>query len=255
MKYLSCLILFFFGVAFSIAGQQKMVSGIYDFEKIPSVKTSYGETQKFFSSPSRSLENFSVNLITMNPGKSTATESIKDGTDRLIIIREGTAEIRINNQKQLLGEGSVVVVSAGDSFTSRNTSDKNTSLYLIDFKPAKNTGSGKILPLFIDWKDVKFVPSANGGRRGIMQQPTSFMKELEIHVTTLKEGLPSHSAHVHADEEIILLRKGFAEETIRGKAFNTGAGSIIFLTNDDLHGISNAGKAECEYYAIRWLTE
>lgn len=255
MKYLSCIILFFLGVVFSLSGQQKMVSGIYDFEKLPSAETSFGKTQKFFSSPSRSLENFSVNLITINPGKSTATESIKDGTDRLIIIRDGTAEIRINNQKQLLGEGSVAVASAGDSFRSLNTSGVNASLYLIDFKPARNTGSGKILPLFIDWKEVKFIPSANGGRRGIMQQPTSFMKELEIHVTTLKEGLPSHSAHVHSDEEIILLRKGIAEETISGKTFKTGAGSIIFLTNDDPHGISNAGKGECEYYAIRWLTE
>jgi mannose-6-phosphate isomerase-like protein (cupin superfamily) len=130
--------------------------------------------------------------------------------------------------------------------------------YSISFKPyggSNKAGTSlKTSPLFVDWKTVGFKPSENGGRRNIMQQKTSVLKELEIHVTTLKEGFPSHAAHSHPDEEIILVKKGFVEETIKGEPFQSGPGSIIFLTNDDLHGISNSGKGECEYYAIRWLT-
>jgi quercetin dioxygenase-like cupin family protein len=130
--------------------------------------------------------------------------------------------------------------------------------YIISFKPFEGSNKTvsplKISPLFVDWKNVEFKPSENGGRRNIMQQKTSVLKELEIHVTTLKEGFPSHAAHTHPDEEIILIRKGYVEETIKGEPFRLGPGSIIFLTNDDFHGISNSGKGECEYYAIRWLT-
>jgi len=158
------------------------------------------------------------------------------------------------------------VASAGDEMYLFNPQNTNASYYFIGFKPhetaAKKNSSDDnfeapeaIPPLFIDWKDVEFKPAANGGRRNIMQQKTSALKELEIHVTTLKEGLPSHAPHTHPDEEIILVRKGFVEETISGKPFRLGPGSIIFLTNDDPHGISNAGTGECEYFAIRWVTE
>jgi quercetin dioxygenase-like cupin family protein len=88
-----------------------------------------------------------------------------------------------------------------------------------------------------------------------MQQKTSSLKQLEIHVTTLEEGFPSHASHRHTDEEIILVRKGYVEETIKNEHYRLGPGSVIFLTNDDMHGISNAGTGTCEYYAIRWLTE
>jgi quercetin dioxygenase-like cupin family protein len=56
-------------------------------------------------------------------------------------------------------------------------------------------------------------------------------------------------------KKIILVRKGYVEETIKGEPYRLGPGSIIFLTNDDLHGIRNAGSGGCEYYAIRWLTD
>jgi mannose-6-phosphate isomerase-like protein (cupin superfamily) len=159
----------------------------------------------------------------------------------------------------------VIVASAGDEMYIFNPENANAVYYFIGFKPHKDIvkkvtsdddfeAPDPTPPLFIDWKDVEFKPSANGGRRNIMQQKTAALKDLEIHVTTLKEGLPSHAAHTHADEEIILVRKGFVEETISGKPFRLGPGSIIFLTNDDPHGISNAGKGECEYFAIRWLT-
>lgn len=88
-----------------------------------------------------------------------------------------------------------------------------------------------------------------------MRQPTSMLKELEMHVTTLNEGLPSHSPHSHPDEEIILVRFGTVEEMIKDTSYKLGPGSVIFLTNNDFHGIRNAGKGKCEYYAIRWLIE
>jgi quercetin dioxygenase-like cupin family protein len=88
-----------------------------------------------------------------------------------------------------------------------------------------------------------------------MRTPTQSLVELEMHTTTLNEGEKSHAEHMHSDEEIILVRFGSVEESIKGKPCVLGPGSLIFLAPDDMHGIQNAGKGQCEYYAIRWITE
>ena len=52
----------------------------------------------------------------------------------------------------------------------------------------------------------------------------------------------------------MLMRLGNVDETINGITKNIGPGSMMFLTNDDVHGVSNsANSSMCEYYAFRWL--
>jgi quercetin dioxygenase-like cupin family protein len=194
-----------------------------------------------------------VKAVTLLPGVKGEKFQIAERTDELIIVKDGIIEFNINNEKHVLGEGSVVVISSDDKLLISNPEGINAVCYSISFKPERVKMPYKS-PVVVDWEKVEFKPAANGGRRNIMQQPLSHLEELEIHVTTLKEGLQSHSPHVHPDEEIILIRKGFVEETINGKPYRAGPGSLIFLTNDDLHGIGNVGEGECEYYAIRWLT-
>jgi quercetin dioxygenase-like cupin family protein len=238
--------------------QPTLKSSVYEWKKGLVKKTVSGEERDILKGPTRSLEMFEINAVTLLPDKEKWNSKVTGATDNLIIIKEGVAEIMVNEEQKTLGEGSVIVAGEDNELTIQNHNNSNLVLYIISFKPFggsnKTVAPLKISPLFIDWKNVEFKPSENGGRRNIMQQKTSVLKELEIHVTTLKEGLPSHAAHTHPDEEIILVRKGYVEETIKGEPFRLGPGSIIFLTNDDLHGISNSGKGECEYYAIRWLT-
>ncbi len=242
----------------STGATQGLISSVYDWEKLLAKKTPSGEVRNILQSPTRSLDMFDIKAVTLSPGKGKWKFRVGRMTDELIIIKEGVIGIQVNTELKILGEGSVIVAGSDDEVTISNTETKNAVFYLICFKvfPAKReTGpSLKVSPLFIDWNDIEFKPSENGGRRNVMQQKTSSLKELEIHITTLKEGLPSHAAHSHPDEEIILVRKGFVEETIKEKTYLLGTGSIIFLTNDDLHGIRNAGTGQCEYYAIRWLT-
>lgn len=252
----------FFGTAILafllIAAGKGLDSSVYNWEKLTIKKTSFGEVRNILKSPTRSLDMFEINAFTLFPGKEKWNYRIGKGADGLIIIKEGIVEIQVNAERKILGEGSVIVAGSDDDVTIRNNSNANAVFYQINFKPsAANSKTGiqaAFSPLFADWKKVEFKPSGNGGRRNIMQQQTSALRELEIHVTTLKEGLPSHAAHTHPDEEMILVRKGYVEETIKGEPYRLGPGSVIFLTNDDLHGISNAGSGECEYYAIRWLT-
>lgn len=243
------------GFTNSIHGQELLTSSVYDREKIPVTQIPTGEARCFFKSPTRSLEMFEINELTLNSFTNVGYQ-VSDGYDELLIIKVGKIDISINDAKsRQVGEGSIIVASAGDIVSLTNNQSKNSVFFSLRFKP-RNSGLGQgmsLQPFFADWKKLDYVKSENGGRRNLMQQKTTSLKELEIHVTTLNEGLPSHAAHVHADEEIILVKKGFVEETIKGEPFRLGPGSVIFLTNDDLHGIGNVGKGQCEYYAIRWL--
>ncbi len=80
------------------------------------------------------------------------------------------------------------------------------------------------------------------------------LKELEIHATTLNADASSHAGYNHPDEEIVLMRIGNVDETINDITQDIGPGSMMFLTNDDMHGIINVvNSSMCEYYAFRWL--
>ncbi|MDP4292408.1 MAG: cupin domain-containing protein, partial [Bacteroidota bacterium] len=110
-------------------------------------------------------------------------------------------------------------------------------------------------PIVYDWDKLEFKKNAKGGSRTILRMPTQSLVELEMHTTQLNEGENSHAPHVHHDEEMMLVRYGKVAEMIIDKSYELGPGSVIYLAPDDLHGIGNAGKEPCEYYAIRWITE
>jgi mannose-6-phosphate isomerase-like protein (cupin superfamily) len=233
-------------------------SSVYEWDKLAMKKTQTGEERTILSGPTQTLEKFDIKAITLNSGQSLKEYKVEKGFDQLLIIKEGSAEITVNTDVKTLGEGSIVVASQGDLVKIKNLQTKNTTFYVFLFKPKIITGiirpELKVSPVLKDWNTIEFKTNDNGGRRDIIKQPTSTLKELEMHTTQLNEGISSHAAHNHPDEEIILMRFGIAEMTINGKPFKAGPGSVFFLSNMDNHGLRNVGKGKCEYYAIRWLT-
>jgi len=242
----------------AVSAVKPIVSGVFDWSKFKSIRTHTGSVINILKGPTRSLEMFDIKAISLHSGKATHTYLVGKESDELLIIKEGSAQITINSKSKLLSAGSIAVVSQGDRVEVKNILPGNLVYYSFIFKPRQpkthREALKKVSPFISSWDTVTFKPSDNGGRRNIIQQPTSTLKQLEIHTTTLKEGLPSHAAHTHPDEEIILVRFGTVDQTISGTHYRLGPGSLIFATNDDLHGISNAGEGKCEYYAIRWLT-
>ena len=249
--------LILFGIA-STSHSQPLNSAVYNLENHPVQKLSSGEVRNYFRSPTRNLEMFDVNLITLNAGKGVNTFQVEKGADELIIIKEGVAEIKVNDEVKVLGDGSLVVALSGNMVTIKNTQNISLVYYSFRFKPypsePQKQSSTNISPVFMDWKLAEFKPSATGGRRDFMRQELSALRELEIHVTTLNNGLSSHSGHSHIDEEFVLMRYGNAEMDLDGIHYKGDAGSLYFLASEGTHSINNIGTTPCEYYAIRWLT-
>ena len=66
------------------------------------------------------------------------------------------------------------------------------------------------------WESLPVEKTPNGERRAIFDGTTATVDRLETHITTLKQGLASHAAHRHPDEELIFVREGLIEATING---------------------------------------
>jgi quercetin dioxygenase-like cupin family protein len=103
-----------------------------------------------------------------------------------------------------------------------------------------------------DWNAMKAEPTEAGEVRHVFRTPTATLDELECHITTLKAGTKSHPPHVHANEEVLIVREGNVEVFYRNAWHPAGPGSVVFLTGTDPHGLRNAGTTAATYHVLAW---
>jgi (S)-ureidoglycine aminohydrolase len=257
MKLILLLVVFLFpSLNFPDENPEKINTSVFDWKKMKVEKTKSGERRQILEGKTNVFDYFEIHVTTLNPGNAPHGSHVHADMEELIIVKEGLVEQNINGDKKLLGPGSVVLALPGDEHGIRNAGDTEASYYIIRWKTSKKdnlvqtekTGSSG----FYNWNDIEFLPTAKGGKRQFMNRPTVLLENLEMHVTTLNEGIMSHAEHVHSNEEIILVIKGEVEESIDGIPHRLGPGSLIFLTDNVPHGIKNAGKGQCEYFAFKW---
>ena len=243
---------------FSASGQdlEKFNTHAYNWNDLPVTKTRSGEKRQIFEGYTNELTYFEVHVTTLDPGNAPHPGHVHTDMEELIIVKEGNIEQTINGIQKVLGPGSVVLASPGDDHGIRNIGTTQASYYIIRWKVkdpvnlerSKNAGGSQ----FYDWNEIAYTTTSKGGKRQVMQRPTATLEELEMHVTTLNEGVTSHVEHIHESEEIILVLKGEVEESINGNPYKLGPGSLILLLDNVPHGIRNAGKGQCEYFAFKW---
>jgi (S)-ureidoglycine aminohydrolase len=88
--------------------------------------------------------------------------------------------------------------------------------------------------------------------KSYFERPTAMCRRFEMHVTTLKEGLKSHDPHTHRAEEIIVVISNETQMQIGSNFYKAKAGDIYYLGSNILHGIQNAGKGNCSYFAFQF---
>lgn len=233
-------------------------SSVYEYKMMPGLKTAGGEKRHLFSWPTKTLDNFEIDIFTLHAGKHLDYPTIDTKTEKLILVHTGSLGISLPGQSMVLGERSTALVANGEQVSFQNKGTTETSFFVIQWKTGDRgipytQASFESFRAF-DYQNMEFRETEKGGRRGIMEAPTNTLHELEMHITTLLEGEKSHDPHVHPDEEIILILQGEVEEMINGTPYRLGPGSLIFLSSMDPHGIRNIGEGACEYYAIRWTT-
>lgn len=256
MKIIALFILLLPALNFPDENLEKIKTSVFDWEKMKVEQTNSGERRQILEGKTNVFDYLEIHVTTLSPGNAPHGSHVHADMEELIIVKEGLVEQIINGDKKLLGPGSVVLALPGDEHGIRNAGNSDASYYIIRWKTSKKdnfiqtekTGSSG----FYKWDEIKFQTTAKGGKRQFMDRPTVLLENLEMHVTTLNEGVTSHAEHVHSNEEIILVIKGEVEESIGGIPHRLGPGSLIFLTDNVPHGIKNAGKGQCEYFAFKW---
>lgn len=105
-----------------------------------------------------------------------------------------------------------------------------------------------------DWTKLAPKKTAKGERRDIVDRRTATFTNFESHVTTLRAGEEAHPPHVHADEEIVIVKEGTLEAAFQGRTERAPAGSMLFFAANDRHGMRNVGGTTASYYVIRIIT-
>jgi len=72
-----------------------------------------------------------------------------------------------------------------------------------------------------------------------------------MHETTLAPGQSPHPPHRHAHEELMVVKSGTVE-VLQGETRHIARpGDVIFMSSNELHGLTNTGSVSATYLVIR----
>lgn len=104
---------------------------------------------------------------------------------------------------------------------------------------------------YIHEKLVEKTNAQNGNKsRAIFSGATHTDFPIEIHETDLAPGMMPHAAHHHEHEEMVLLREGTLDVTIKGNTSRLTPGSVAYVASNEEHGWKNVGDGRAKYFVI-----
>lgn len=240
-------------------------STVFKWEDLAVKPTANGERRDVTDRPTATFARFESHVTTLNPGRMSHPPH-QHPQEELIILRDGTLDVTINGVTTRAGPGSLLWFAANDFHNVANVGDTPATYFVFNFatsvtgtlagkSAAQLAVPGKLGSRVFDWTKLEFKPTKVGGRRDVVDLPTTTLGKFECHLTTLNPREAPHGAHRHPDEEIVLVKEGALDVTINGVTTRAGTGSIILAGSNDEHGWRNAGETAATYYVMRIVTE
>jgi quercetin dioxygenase-like cupin family protein len=97
----------------------KLVSDLYDWEKMVVTPTPKGSRRAVFDGPTTTVDKMHVHITTLNPGEKSGEPS-KHLQEEVIIVKEGLVEAHWDGKSKTGGPGSVIFFAAGATTFLRN---------------------------------------------------------------------------------------------------------------------------------------
>lgn len=250
----------------SAADPAKLGSRAFIFDQLAPKPTAVGFRRDVVGQPTPTLERFQSHITTLNPGLASHAPH-QHALEELILVRDGTVEVTINDTTHRAGPGSALFYASNDFHALRNVGDKPATYVVLNFgtaataiAPAQraidSAGPDKLKSQVFEWTKLAAQPTKNGERRPIFNSPTVTCQNLSCHATTVaKAQEAAHGPHRHIDEEVVVVKEGTLEATFNGAAHRGGPGSVFFFASNEEHGLRNAGDTPVTYYVIRVTTE
>lgn len=101
------------------ASQPKLLSAVYDWEKLVPVERPNGVRRDVFDGPTTTLDKMHCHITTLNPGQNSG-EPRKHLQEEVLIVKEGLVEAHIDGRTQTAGPGSVFFFAANAVTRLRN---------------------------------------------------------------------------------------------------------------------------------------
>jgi (S)-ureidoglycine aminohydrolase len=238
------------------SSSQPIKSDVYSWQNLQPEKKESSVRRQIIDGVSPVVDNLEVHATTIEPGGS-AHAPHSHPEEELLIIKEGTVKVTINDKTQILGPGSIAYSRPGDQHGVTNVGKTAATYYVLKYKAKKDSAQTDRAvkaggSFMINWNDITFTPHDKGGIRKFTERPTAIFRRFEMHVTTLNAGLKSHDPHRHKAEEIVLLIEGSGNMQIGEEHKPVVKGDLIYLGSNDLHAISNNSDKPCTYFAFQW---
>jgi len=115
-----------------------MSSSAFDWNKTAERPTQAGSTRKFFQAPTGLLEELECHVTTLNPGQKPHPPH-QHPEEELFIIKEGTVEVLIGDERKQVGAGSVVFAAANQPHGIRNVGATAATYHVIKWKTRATT--------------------------------------------------------------------------------------------------------------------
>lgn len=128
--------------ASALAVPGRLVSRIFDWQKLEVKPTKTGERRAVVDSPTTTLANFECHVTTLQAGVA-AHAAHRHPDEEIILVKEGTLDVTINGVTTRAGAGSIFFYGSNDEHGMRNAGDTTASYYVIRVvtditpKPAK----------------------------------------------------------------------------------------------------------------------
>lgn len=239
----------------SLALTDSLPSAVYVWNQLKIEKTATGEKRQILEGITTHLSYLEIHTTTLGPGKAPHGAH-KHAEEEVIIIKEGSLKITLNDSSKIVGPGSVIVIMPDDMHGFVNAGNTNTTYYVIKSrsrtpvdKQRSSLAGGSFV---INANDIVYKEGAKGGRKSYFERPTAMLSRFEIHTTTLNEGLQSHDPHTHIAEELMIVVSGNVDFQIGETHHKAAPGDLVLVRSGILHAPKNDGKGACTYFAIQF---
>jgi mannose-6-phosphate isomerase-like protein (cupin superfamily) len=130
-----------------------------------------------------------------------------------------------------------------------NCSRRDLALLIPALAAAQQSPKGLPSCVF-KYDDLPVRVNGENKSRAVMKGETHSGFPIELHMTELGPGQAPHGPHKHVHEELLMLKDGSLDVTISGQTTHVGAGSIVYVASNEMHGWRNPGTGPAQYFVI-----
>jgi len=103
----------------ALTNQNKLMSAIYDWEKMQPATVSNGVRRLVFDGPTTTLDKINCHITTLNPGQQSGEPRLHV-QEEVVIVKEGTIEATYDGHSETVGPGSVIFFASHATTRLRN---------------------------------------------------------------------------------------------------------------------------------------